>query len=48
MAAFGDNLARDPHAEDDTFADPEHQGPDRPDDPEAEPVPIIVRPRSRP
>ena len=35
-------------AEDDTFADPEHQGPDRPDDPEAELVPIIVRPRSRP
>ena len=32
----------------DTFADPEHQGPDRPDDPEAELVPIIVRPRSRP
>lgn len=31
VAAFGDNLARDPDAEDGSFADPEHQGPDRPD-----------------
>lgn len=31
VEAFGDNLARDPEAEDGLTADPEHQGPDRPD-----------------
>lgn len=50
VAAFGDNLARDPHAEDDSFADPEHQGPDRPDDPgpAAEIVTAAPRPGGRP
>ncbi|GAA5534525.1 Na+/H+ antiporter subunit C [Deinococcus aluminii] len=31
VAAFGDNLARDPHAGEGRSADPEHQGPDLPD-----------------
>lgn len=41
VEAFGDNLARDPDAHDGSFADPEHQSPDRPDveDDEAAPVP---------
>ncbi|GAA5511346.1 hypothetical protein Dcar01_00053 [Deinococcus carri] len=43
VAAFGDNLARDPQAGEGRFADPEHQGPDLPDlihsDPEEPPEP---------
>ena len=31
VAAFGDNLARDPYAGEGRSADPEHQGPDLPD-----------------
>ncbi|KEF35583.1 cation transporter [Deinococcus sp. RL] len=46
VAAFGDNLARDPDAQDGSFADPEHQSPDRPDveDEEADPAPTGGRP----
>lgn len=43
VAAFGDNLAREPQAHDGMTADPEHQGPDLPDllhsDPEDTPPP---------
>lgn len=46
VEAFGDNLARDPDAHDGSFADPEHQSPDRPDveDEEAPPVAAGGRP----
>ncbi|MPY66264.1 cation transporter [Deinococcus sp. SDU3-2] len=49
VEAFGDNLARDPDAHDGSFADPEHQSPDRPDvedmqDDEPAPAPAGGRP----
>ncbi|WP_051935515.1 sodium:proton antiporter [Deinococcus sp. YIM 77859] len=37
VAAFGDNLAREPQAHDGMTADPEHQGPDLPDVLQADP-----------
>lgn len=36
VEAFGDSLARDPQAQDEAVADPEHQGPDLPDPAEAQ------------
>lgn len=52
VEAFGDSLARDPDAQLDMAADPEHQGPDRPDPAEAQvfvlaAVPRITRPQDR-
>lgn len=46
VEAFGDSLARDPDAHDGSFADPEHQSPDRPDveDEEVPPVAAGGRP----
>ncbi|WP_104991165.1 sodium:proton antiporter [Deinococcus sp. NW-56] len=42
VEAFGDNLARDPGAHDGSFADPEHQSPDRPDVEDEESAPVAA------
>ena len=42
VEAFGDNLARDPDAHDGSFADPEHQSPDRPDVEDEETTPVAA------
>ncbi|MCP2012923.1 multicomponent Na+:H+ antiporter subunit C [Deinococcus sp. HSC-46F16] len=42
VEAFGDSLARDPDAHDGSFADPEHQSPDRPDVEDEEVTPVVA------
>ena len=42
VEAFGDSLARDPDAHDGSFADPEHQSPDRPDVEDEEVTPVAA------